>query len=187
MIWNFCVSKKKYKYLQMGYWTNHHNIFNKGFLFFVFLNGFYLPICHIQLDNKLSTAYKHCVTVWHCVCILKEECAKPFQEYLRSYYIKDDSPFSPSYWAGLKFKTTNNGAESFHRHFGDLFGYLHTKPDIWELLRTMAVYNVVYKDTKINSKEKKSKKISDFWSTPIEQCKDKEISIVKFFDSLSNN
>ena len=244
---------------------------------FVFLNGFYIPICHFLLDNKLSKTYKH------CVCILKEEClklglelnvanvmldfeaglikafkqalptaqiqgcrfhlgqswwrhigglglakvykeastrdgrwlrrcfslkllpaslvesvfeksvklgkldrAKPFEEYLRAYYIKNDSPFPPSSWAGLKFKTTNNGAESFHRHFGDLFGYLHSKPDIWEFLRTMAIYNVVYKDTKIESKEKKSKKTSDFWSTPIKQYKDKEISVVKLLDSLSN-
>ena len=50
----------------------------------------------------------------------------------------------------------------------------------------MAIYNVVYKDTKIESKEKKSKKTSDFWSTPIKQYKDKEISVVKLLDSLSN-
>ena len=80
---------------------------------------------------------------WVCLWKGKLDKAKPYKEYLRSYYIKDDSPFSPSSWAGLKFKTTNNGAKSFHRHFGDLFNYLYTKPGIWEFLRTMAIYNVV--------------------------------------------
>ena len=46
-------------------------------------------------------------------------------------------------WAGLSFKVTNNGAEAFHRHFGDLFGYLKSKPSIWHFLRNMSRFNVI--------------------------------------------
>ena len=38
--------------------------------------------------------------------------------------------FSPQMWAGIKGKTTNNGAEAFHRAFGDIFGYIGSKPNI---------------------------------------------------------
>ena len=55
-------------------------------------------------------------------------------------------------WAGLDAigKSTNNGAESFHRHFGDLFGYLRCKPSLPHFLRNMAKYNA-YKDMKLIS------------------------------------
>ena len=109
--------------------------------------------------------------------------AKPFEEYLRKYYILKDSAFPPTSWAGLAFKTSNNGAESFHRHFGDLFGYLHSKPVIWQFLRTMAIYNEL-KDTKINS-VKEVKPDNDFWSVPIEKFRQKNISVVKLLDILS--
>ena len=97
--------------------------------------------------------------------------------------INEDSPFPPSSWAGLTFKTTNNGAESFHRHFGDLFGYLHTKPNIWEFLRTIRLYNEL-KDTKIVSK-KTVKETTDFWTIHIEEYVNKKISAVKLLDKLS--
>ena len=53
-------------------------------------------------------------------------------------------------WSGQEGRTTNNGAESFHRHFGDLFGYLRSKPSIWHFLRNLKRYNT-FKDVKIRS------------------------------------
>ena len=41
----------------------------------------------------------------------------------------------PSSWAGLTFKTTNNGAESFHRHFvtcSDIYEQNLTFGNLWE-------------------------------------------------------
>ena len=62
------------------------------------------------------------------------------------------SKFPPRMWAGLKGKTTNNGAEAFHRAFGDLFGYLRSKPGIWHFLRNMKRFNT--KSIKMRSKKK---------------------------------
>ena len=55
-------------------------------------------------------------------------------------------------WAGLDTlgKSTNNGAESFHRYFGDLFGYLRCRPSLPHFLRNMTKYNT-YKDMKLLS------------------------------------
>ena len=55
-------------------------------------------------------------------------------------------------WAGLDSigKSTNNGEESFHRHFGDLFGYLRCKPTLPHFLRNVEKYNT-YKDIKLRS------------------------------------
>ena len=117
------------------------------------------------------------------VKLAKVKKSKQFEEYLRQNYINEDSPFPPSSWAGLTFKTTNNGAESFHRHFGDLFGYLHTKPNIWEFLRTIRLYNEL-KDTKIVSK-KTVKETTDFWTIHIEEYINKKINAVKLLDKLS--
>ena len=57
------------------------------------------------------------------------------------------------------------------------------KPDIWQFLRTMAIYNEL-KDTKINS-VKEVKPDNDFWSVPIEKFRQKHISVVKLLDTLS--
>ena len=58
--------------------------------------------------------------------------------------------FPPVMWAGLEGRTTNNGAEAFHRHFCDLFGYLKSKPVIWHFLRNVEKFNNI-KDVKIKS------------------------------------
>ena len=248
--------------------------FHQMLTIFIFSNGFYIPICHFLLINKLFTSYKACLQIltdecgklglnvdisnvmldfeaglikafkhalpsanvqgcrfhlgqswwrhigqlglaktykdastrdgrWlrrcfslkmlpadmveavfeHSVRLGRLDKAIPFVEYLRKYYIQKDSAFPPTSWAGLTFKTSNNGAESFHRHFGDLFGYLHSKPDIWEFLRTMCIYNEL-KDTKLNS-IKEIKPDNDFWSVPIEKFRQKHISVVKLLDTLS--
>ena len=53
-------------------------------------------------------------------------------------------------WADIEGPKTNNCAEAFHRHFGDLFGYLKTKPPIWQFLRNLSVFNKM-KSIKMNS------------------------------------
>ena len=72
-------------------------------------------------------------------------------------------------WAGLSFKVTNNGAEAFHRHFGDLFGYLKSKPSIWHFLRNMSRFNVIktvkmhsFKPTQGESEQDNGSLISSF-------------------------
>ena len=117
------------------------------------------------------------------VRLAKPDKATPFADYLRKSYIIDDSPFPSSTWAGLTGKRTNNGAESFNRHFGDLFGYLHTKPNIWQFCRTMKLYNII-KDTKMVS-SKTLKEISDFWTVNIDAYVSKKISVIKLLDKLS--
>ncbi len=73
-----------------------------------------------------------------------------FKKYLVYFYTGTKAVFSPSMWSGQEGRTTNNGAESFHRHFGDLFGYLRSKPSIWHFLRNLKRYNT-FKDVKIRS------------------------------------
>ena len=50
-------------------------------------------------------------------------------------------------------KATNNGAEAFHRHFGDLFGYLRCKPSLFHFLRIISRVNTL-KDIKLRSTQK---------------------------------
>ena len=72
-------------------------------------------------------------------------------------------------WAGIKGKKTNNGAEAFHRAFGDLFGYLRSKPDIWHFLRNMKRFNTI-KSIKMRSKKK---------ATPVYHNQDEHIEAFK--------
>ena len=76
-------------------------------------------------------------------------------KYLRSTYVFESSTFNPSMWAGLdnNGKATNNGAEAFHRHFGDLFGYLRCKPSLFHFLRIISRVNTL-KDIKLRSSPK---------------------------------
>ena len=67
---------------------------------------------------------------------------KAFQEYFSINYIQKCAQYPPALWADLLGTATNNGAESFHRNFGDMFGYLKCKPSIWYFLSNMAFYNV---------------------------------------------
>ena len=56
-------------------------------------------------------------------------------------------------WASLitqPFTPTNNGAEAFHRHFGDLFGYLKSNPNIFHFIKTIKEYQS-HKKIKLNS------------------------------------
>ena len=131
-----------------------------------------LPATLVKKVFDLSSKFKKSVN------------AKKFEDYLRKNYIEHQSQFPPSSWAGLTFKTTNNGAESFHRHFGDLFGYLRTKPNIWEFLRTLSVYNQL-KDTKIIS-SKATKEIKDFWTIHVKDFESKKISAIRLLDNLSH-
>ena len=89
----------------------------------------------------------------------KSSKLKDFQAYMRQTYTNEDALFPAEMWAGLTGKTTNNGAEAFHRHCSDLFGYLKTEPGIWHFLRNMEHFNIK-KDISIRSK-KLSKKLLD--------------------------
>ena len=91
--------------------------------------------------------------------------------------------FPPHRWAGLPDKTTNNGAEAFHRHFGDLFGYLKAKPGIWHFLRNLQRFNRL-KSIKMRS-QKSVKVTTDFWSEAIKNFHDNDITITRLLDILS--
>ena len=85
----------------------------------------------------------------------KTNAVKQLCKYLRSNYVLESSTFVPSLWAGLDSngKATNNGAEAFHRHFGDLFGYLRCKPSLFHFLRIISRVNTL-KDIKLRSTQK---------------------------------
>ena len=71
-----------------------------------------------------------------------------FIDYLNAHYVGPDALCPPSMWAGTSARLTNNGAEAFHRHFGDLFGYLRANPTVWHFLRNLRIFNVL-KDVKL--------------------------------------
>ena len=73
-----------------------------------------------------------------------------FIQYLKTNYIGPLAVFTPSMWSGAGDRVTNNGAEAFHRHFGDLFGYLRCNPTVWHFLRNLKILNVL-KDVKLRS------------------------------------
>ena len=73
-----------------------------------------------------------------------------FIDYLNAHYVGPDALCPPSMWAGTSARLTNNGAEAFHRHFGDLFGYLRANPTVWHFLRNLRIFNVL-KDVKLRS------------------------------------
>ena len=110
---------------------------------------------------------------------------KDFETYLNKSYLRQDSLFPPTRWAGLQNqgKKTNNGAEAFHRHFGDLFGYTKAKPDILHYLRNLERFYKL-KDTKIRS-EKAEKAVNDYWTATIVNYRKNELSALKLLDSLS--
>ena len=78
------------------------------------------------------------------------EKLKSLINYIDTNYIRSNSLFPPTMWAGLQGKATNNGAEAFHRVFGDLFGYIICKPGIWHFLRNMNRFNII-KNVKMKS------------------------------------
>ena len=108
---------------------------------------------------------------------------KVFQEYVINTYTKDGSTFPVEMWAGLDGRTTNNGLEAFHHHFGDLFGYLKSEPGIWHFLRNMKSFNI-HKDIKINSK-KTTKKAIDETNAIVLQYLRKDIGVTKMLKKLS--
>ena len=79
-----------------------------------------------------------------------------FMEYILTTYVERNSNFPPTMWAGLEGNATNNGPESFHRVFGDLFGYLKCKPGIWHFLRNMNRFNIIKNIKMISKKQLKS-------------------------------
>ena len=93
-----------------------------------------------------------------------EKCLKPiapenddiaaFIAYLEKYYIFNDSQFfPPSIWAGLgttEFKTTNNGAESFHHSLSFFFKQPH--PNIYDFLDNWSLITDIYATIKSNPK-----------------------------------
>ena len=102
---------------------------------------------------------------------------------MRETYTNEDALFPAEMWAGLTGHTTNNGAEAFHRHFGDLFGYLKTEPGIWHFIRNMEHFNI-RKDISIRSR-KISKKLIDDTNEIIMSYTAKRISVTKLLKKLS--
>ena len=90
----------------------------------------------------------------------KHPCTKmkTFIKYIKKNYVNTNAQFPPCMWAGIKGKATNNGAEAFHKHFGELFGYLRSKPVIWQFLSCMKRFNVI-KNVKMRSQ--KQEKLTD--------------------------
>ena len=106
-----------------------------------------------------------------------------FQNYIRQTHTNDDATLPVEMWAGLDGRATNNGAEAFHRHFGDLFGYLKTKPGIWHFLRNIEHFNI-RKDIKIRSK-KLSKRYLDNTNDIVLSYLRKEINVTTLLKKLS--
>ena len=99
----------------------------------------------------LSPQYVPSVFKLYARCLLNpNEQLKKFLEYLHVNYTGNAAVFRPSLWSGVDGKATNNGAEAFHRHFGDLFGYLRCKPTIWHFLKNIKRSNF-FKDIKMRS------------------------------------
>ena len=84
-------------------------------------------------------------------CAPQTDMINQFILYLETYYIFSHSVYPPSFWAGLgttTFKTTNNGAESFHRMLGSLFNHSH--PNIYDFLETWSLMVKDYSKIKAN-------------------------------------
>ena len=66
--------------------------------------------------------------------------AKKFFNYIEKNYIRSDGLFPPKSWAGLidkeDIRYTNNGAESFHKHFNSMFNS-NQRPHILKFLEVM--------------------------------------------------
>ena len=69
-------------------------------------------------------------------------------------------------WASLitqPFTPTNNGAEAFHRQFGDLFGYLKSHPNMFHFIKIIEEYQS-QKQFKLNS-VRLSRHIAFYWQS----------------------
>ena len=79
---------------------------------------------------------------------------KEFKEYISANYVSSKATFPSSMWmwTDLDGPSTNNSAESFHRQFGDLFGYFKGNPMIWHFLCNMRAFNTL-KEINMNSKK----------------------------------
>lgn len=67
-----------------------------------------------------------------------------FIKYLEKNYMKVNSIYPPSMWAGIystTIPTTTNGCESFHSAFGRLFGEGTTHPNIFCFLENLIFYH----------------------------------------------
>ena len=103
--------------------------------------------------------------------------------YLKNTYISQKALFEPSMWADIEGPKTNNCAEAFHRHFGDLFGYLKTKPPIWQFLRNLSVFNKM-KSIKMNSSNVRRINSDESYSIICEFLK-KKINVSTMLTKLS--
>ena len=130
---------------------------------------------HVMIE-KVFMAYKK---------TLKNPTVKmnAFINYLHDQYVTPGAHYPPIMWAGIKVKCTNNGAEAFHRHFGDLFGYLKCKPGIWHFLRNMRKFNVL-KSVKMNSNREERPKNSETESH-IKCYKNRKINVTTLLKRLA--
>ena len=113
----------------------------------------------------------------------KNQTMNKFINYIKSTYTGPSATFQPSMWSGLNGQVTNNGAEAFHRHFGDLFGYLRSKPSIWHFIRNMKRFNTL-KDIKLRSSRPVSQSPSGV-SNLLRSYLDKDITVRALLYKLS--
>ena len=132
---------------------------------------FGLALLSPELVTKVFKSY---------VKILKnpDDKVQKFIDYLSEYYMVSTAQFPPQMWAGIKGKTTNNGAEAFHRAFGDLFGYLRSKPNIGHFLRNMKRFNF-WKQSTINTAEAETNIVEVSAPTQAQLDADQQIKLYK--------
>ena len=71
----------------------------------------------------------------------ENRCVK-FADYVLVTYITPESSYPPSFWATApttNFKRANNGPESFHAHFNELFYSRHPNIFIYRRFRPQLI------------------------------------------------
>ena len=114
-----------------------------------------------------------------------------YLKYLEKYYVGSNrSNFPPRTWAGLIDKAdirySNNGLESFHSHFKNVFMGKNKSPNIFELLHALDHFNTL---NIVKLQSEKSLPPCHFSSFKDEHNRllNKEISISQFLKIVSKN
>lgn len=109
-------------------------------------------------------------------------------EYLEETYMSPTAIFPPNMWADCidsEVPTTTNGCESFHKHFGDLFGSANTKPDIYRFLENLSD-KLVFSEIKFKSR-KPVTKMEHRHSDVLKRLRNNEISISELLRCVAKN
>ena len=134
---------------------------------------FALPL--IDVDMVAESFATHVLTA--------PAACKPFVDYLERYYVKPNSQFPPSMWAGLATSSdpaTNNGIESYHNHFGNMFSSAH--PNIRSFMSNLEMSQF---ETSLKTRGKQIKKTVKDYTSSHKQLKDNVITVTEFLHSVS--